>query len=86
MGPACSPHREARRANPAVPSEKFDKSCFVRGRGFEPPSPYGHYHLKVARLPIPPPAQTIYSAVYYNNKNEVPDKGPAEAGFVKKSV
>jgi hypothetical protein len=26
----------------------------VRERGLEPPRPYGHYHLKVARLPIPP--------------------------------
>jgi hypothetical protein len=26
----------------------------VRTRGLEPPQPYGHYHLKVARLPIPP--------------------------------
>jgi hypothetical protein len=28
--------------------------CMVRTRGLEPPQPYGHYHLKVARLPIPP--------------------------------
>ena len=26
----------------------------VRTRGLEPPQPFGHYHLKVARLPIPP--------------------------------
>ena len=26
----------------------------VRERGLEPPQPCGHYHLKVARLPIPP--------------------------------
>ena len=31
----------------------------VRGRGFEPPSPYGRYHLKVVRLPVSPPAQCI---------------------------
>ena len=30
--------------------------CFVRRRGLEPPRACAHYHLKVARLPIPPPA------------------------------
>ncbi len=32
-------------------------SSVVRGRGLEPPSPYGRYHLKVVRLPVSPPAQ-----------------------------
>ena len=27
----------------------------VPRRGLEPPRPYGHQHLKLARLPIPPP-------------------------------
>jgi hypothetical protein len=31
----------------------------VGERGLEPPQPYGHYHLKVARLPIPPSALVI---------------------------
>jgi hypothetical protein len=30
---------------------------FVPGRGLEPPSPCGRYHLKVVRLPISPPGQ-----------------------------
>src|SRR5436309_2630049 len=34
-------------------------SFAVRGRGLEPPHPYGLYHLKVARLPISPPAHII---------------------------
>lgn len=25
---------------------------FVRTRGIEPPHPFGHYHLKVARIPF----------------------------------
>ena len=29
----------------------------VPRRGLEPPRPYGHWHLKPARLPIPPPGQ-----------------------------
>jgi hypothetical protein len=41
----------------------------VRERGLEPPQPFGHYHLKVARLPIPPLAQIFGifgSRNYYN--------------------
>ena len=34
----------------------------VRGRGLEPPSPYGHHHLKMARLPISPPAR-VYNFI-----------------------
>jgi hypothetical protein len=30
----------------------------VPRRGLEPPRPCGHWHLKPARLPIPPPGQT----------------------------
>lgn len=30
--------------------------CMVRPRGLEPPRPFGHSHLKAARLPIPPRA------------------------------
>lgn len=29
----------------------------VPKRGLEPLRPYGHQHLKLARLPIPPPGQ-----------------------------
>ena len=32
--------------------------------GLEPTSPLGHYHLKVACLPIPPPRYRILSAGY----------------------
>ena len=35
----------------------FDKKAIVRGTGLEPARPYGHYHLKVACLPISTPAQ-----------------------------
>lgn len=34
---------------------KISYPFFVRQRRFELPSPFGHYHLKVARLPISPP-------------------------------
>src|SRR3989344_7477863 len=47
--------RISRRAKRGEPS-KLAISLLVRGRGFEPPSPYGRYHLKVMRLPISPPA------------------------------
>ena len=36
----------------------------VRERGLEPPQPCGHYHLKVARLPIPPLAHDVNSGYY----------------------
>ena len=32
----------------------FDLSTLVRQSGFEPPHPFGRYHLKVVRLPISP--------------------------------
>ena len=31
----------------------------VRERGLEPPQPFGHYHLKVACIPISPLAHTV---------------------------
>ena len=31
--------------------------CVVREGGLEPPHPFGHRHLKPARLPIPPLAR-----------------------------
>ena len=31
----------------------------VRRRGLEPPQDCSHYHLKVARLPIPPPPHSL---------------------------
>lgn len=40
------------------------KGVVVRERGLEPPQPCGHYHLKVARLPIPPLAP-IGSSCYF---------------------
>ena len=33
----------------------------VRGRGLEPPRAEAHQPLKLARLPIPPPAHNNYS-------------------------
>ena len=41
-------------------SESDVVSMCVRGRGFEPPSPCGRYHLKVVRLPVSPPAHILY--------------------------
>ena len=35
------------------------KSSYVPKTGFEPAQPFGHYHLKVARLPVSPPTQKI---------------------------
>ncbi len=37
--------------------KKTNKSLMVRERGLEPPQPFGHYHLKVACIPISPLAQ-----------------------------
>ena|GEM_PF-3516432 len=38
----------------------------VPRRGLEPPRPYGHQHLKLARLPIPPSGHVIgMHAVYF---------------------
>ena len=34
----------------------------VPRRGLEPPRPYGHQHLKLARLPIPPSGHVIGKA------------------------
>jgi hypothetical protein len=31
----------------------------VPRRGLEPPRPYGHQHLKLARLPIPPSGHAV---------------------------
>ena len=33
------------------------EQMFLRGRGFEPPRPFGHWPLKPDRLPIPTPAR-----------------------------
>lgn len=33
----------------------------VRGKGLEPSRPFGHSHLKAARLPIPPTPHDAYS-------------------------
>ncbi len=35
------------------------KRRLVPRRGLEPPRPFGHWHLKPARLPIPPPGQAV---------------------------
>jgi hypothetical protein len=58
----------------------------MRGRGFEPPSPYGHYHLKVARLPIPPPAQSVLALIIdrrpgiVNRDSQIPEDVRCLAG------
>ncbi len=46
----------------ALPFKALEDLCtqnlgLVPRRGLEPPRPYGHQHLKLARLPIPPPGQ-----------------------------
>ena|GEM_PF-4269222 len=46
----------ALRAAHAEVGQRPHRSILVRRRGFEPPRACAHYHLKVARLPIPPPA------------------------------
>ena len=43
----------------------------MRERGLEPLQEISHYHLKVARLPIPPPPQSKQEQKYtYSNKSE----------------
>ncbi len=37
-----------------------EKCEMVPRRGLEPPRPYRHQHLKLARLPIPPPGQVTW--------------------------
>ena len=32
----------------------------VPREGFEPSIPCGRYHLKVVRMPVPPPGQNVY--------------------------
>lgn len=55
----CSRQRD--RKNPdlrLVPVDRgSSKSLLVREEGLEPSHPYGHRHLKPARLPIPPLAR-----------------------------
>ena len=55
-------------------------SILVRRRGFEPPRDYSRYHLKVVRLPIPPPAhrdlRNITKIMIYFN----PIKNPPYSG------
>ena len=42
----------------------------VPRRGLEPPRPYGHMHLKHARLPIPPPRhEDNYPQVVWKGRN-----------------
>lgn len=37
----------------------------VRGKGLEPSRPFGHSHLKAARLPIPPtPRDSFITSVF----------------------
>ena len=39
------------------PGERPHSGCLVGEGGLEPPRPFGHWHLKPARLPIPPLAR-----------------------------
>ena len=45
-----SPIGQAKEKEPGIAGS----FSLVRTRGLEPPQPFDHYHLKVARLPIPP--------------------------------
>ena len=48
------------------------KKEMVPRRGLEPPRPFDHQHLKLARLPIPPSGQAVgilLEAEIDNNKN-----------------
>ena len=51
-GTFCA-HPPEKLRKPAIP--EFSCLTMVPRRGLEPPRPYGHQHLKLARLPIPPP-------------------------------
>ena len=48
--------------------------CVVREGGLEPPHPFGHRHLKPARLPIPPLARGAHEVRGrdYRNPSENP--------------
>jgi hypothetical protein len=49
--------------------DTFLYAFFMVGeRGLEPPQDYSHYHLKVARLPIPPSARNYrkLTVVFYH--------------------
>src|ERR1700710_127212 len=41
-------------------SDQRTSVCVVPRRGLEPPRPLSHWHLKPARLPIPPPGPNPY--------------------------
>ena len=49
---------DALRASRISSSKKSLSSILVPGRGLEPPRPYGHSHLKAARVPIAPPGHS----------------------------
>ena len=40
--------------------------------GLEPARPFGHYHLKVGCLPIPPPGQGVYSMTWCPRRDSNP--------------
>ncbi len=54
------PYAALRAARQNFGKKPISSICVPKG-GFEPPSPCGRYHLKVVRLPVPPPGQ--YSKV-----------------------
>lgn len=48
------PDASAHRRHPPAGAKKplLSRGFFVREGGLEPPRPYGHQHLKLARLPF----------------------------------
>ena len=60
-----SPHRGVPlgRSSPAGSQKKplLQSDFFMREMGLEPTHPIGHQHLKLARLPIPPPSRLSIS-------------------------
>jgi hypothetical protein len=52
MAPPIGSSPRSRRETSLNDQDKPGRLNLVRERGLEPPHPYGHYHLKVARLPF----------------------------------
>ena len=62
----------------ADPGEDAQRRC-VREEGLEPSHPFGHRHLKPARLPIPPLARGGSTIVAGSAANDAPRLGPVAA-------
>ena len=55
----CNTSKDYSRKDKKVTPENGGNSTVVRQSGFEPPHPFGRYHLKVVRLPISPSPHII---------------------------